>query len=403
VKSCDTVVPACWKGRATAACATLKQSLTNELRAARRFLFLQYETALGTAVNATPVFEALRKAVPEAQVTVLSSGVPYEVLTNNPYVDSLISTPHPLKDWIGGVGFFLTNVRRRRREFDCVITDSGNRRSRLQMLCILSGIRYRVGFEARYTFNHASASYDPDKSILQNNLNLLSVLGHSCSHIEPSVFFTDSDIRGVCELCEGHAISLDRPVVAFQTQTSGGEPNQWFEDRFIQLADGFYQKARAQIVFVGTNSEVDRIQSIRRSMRAPSFSVAGRTTIPRLAALLSLCDLLVTLDTGTMHIGRAVKVPMLVIAHAKAPVNEWLPPTAEHIRILRRTDVDCTPCRTAPCVTRECMRRIQVTEVLDAALAHLEKFPSCAAARQDRLSRSVQASGHKSQLSTLVR
>jgi ADP-heptose:LPS heptosyltransferase len=359
------------------------------VRNVRRLLFLQYETALGTAVHATPVFEALRKAVPNAHITVLSSGVPYEVLKNNPYIDALISTPHPVKEWLAAVRFFLTKVRPRRHEFDCVITDSGNRRSRFQLLSILAAVRYRIGFEARYNFNHASIAYDACKSILHNNLRLVSLFGHPYDPVEPTVFFTAEDVLQVTKVLKGRSGSPSGARVAFQTQTSGGEPNQWFEDRFIELADALYRKTDAHVIFVGASSEVGRIESIRNNISAPSFSAAGRTSIPELAALLSMCDLLVTLDTGTMHVGRAVKVPMVVIAHGKAPEHEWLPPAAEHIRILRRTDVDCTPCRTAACVTRECMRRIQVGDVLDATIAHLQKFPPSLAEQQTRVAQSL--------------
>jgi ADP-heptose:LPS heptosyltransferase len=220
------------------------------------------------------------------------------------------------------------------------------------------------------------------------------LLGHVYNPVEPGVFFTQDDVQQVTNLLQRTSGSPPGPRVAFQTQTSGGEPNQWFEDRFIQLANALYRKADAQIIFVGASSEVGRIESIRKSMSASSLSAAGRTTIPELAALLSMCDLLVTLDTGTMHVGRAVKVPMVVIAHAKAPEHEWLPPASENICILRRADVDCTPCRTSACVTRECMRRIHVSEVLAAAFAHLQKFPASLAARQTRVEQSLrQATG----------
>src|SRR5215813_5869126 len=180
------------------------------------------------------------------------------------------------------------------------------------------------------------------------------------------------------------------------TQTSGGEPNQWFDDRFIALADSLYQQTGVQIIFLGTKSEVSRVETLRHRLRSPSFSAAGCTDIPALAALLSGCDLLVTLDTGTMHVGRAVRVPMVVLAPGKNPEHEWLPLAAEQIRVLRRADVDCTPCRTNPCVGRECMLRIQVPEVLEAILAHLQKFPCSAASRQSRVSQGLRPNGDPS-------
>jgi ADP-heptose:LPS heptosyltransferase len=360
-----------------------------ELRTARRFLFLQYETALGTAVHATPTYEALRRAVPDAHITVLSSGLPCEVLKHNPFIDALLRTPHPLKQRVAAAWYFLTRVRRNRHAFDCMLTDSGNRRSLFHFLTLIAGLPCRIGFGVRYDMNHVSMDYDPSKPILDNNLRLIGLLGHKYQRVEPSVFFTASEADEVEALLRQQGISEQKALVAFQTQTSGGEPNQWFDDRFVQLADTFYQQTDAQILFLGTKSEISKVEGIRKRMKSPSYSAAGRTTIPALAALLCKCDLLITLDTGTMHVGRAVKVPMVVIAPGKNPRHEWLPPQVPHIRVIRRSDVDCTPCQKNMCRTRECMRRIQVTDVLEAAILHLQRFPPSQAERQSREARAL--------------
>src|SRR5262249_28540433 len=162
--------------------------------------------------------------------------------------------------------FFLRKVRPRRDLFDCLITDSGNRRSRLQLLSLVAGVRYRVGFEARYDFNHVSIVYDPAKSILHNNLRLINLLGHASCDEEPAVFFREADIALANQFFQWHAASQPKPVIAFQTQTSGGEPNQWFADRFIKLGDALYQKTGAQIIFLGAKSETEQVESIRRSL-----------------------------------------------------------------------------------------------------------------------------------------
>src|SRR5262249_36798251 len=159
-----------------------------------RFLFLQYETALGTAVHATPLYEALRKAVPDAYVAVVASGIPFEVLRYNPHIDTLTLTPHPLKNWSASLRYFLTKVRHHRAQFDCVMTDSGNGRSHLHLLALLSGIPCRLGFKVPWDFNHASLSYDPNQSVLHNNLRLLGLLGYSYELVEPAVYFTRAEL-----------------------------------------------------------------------------------------------------------------------------------------------------------------------------------------------------------------
>src|SRR5260221_13502598 len=60
--------------------------------APRRFLFLQYESALGSAINATPVYEALKEAFPESFTAVACAGLNFQVLSDNPNIDHIIQT-----------------------------------------------------------------------------------------------------------------------------------------------------------------------------------------------------------------------------------------------------------------------------------------------------------------------
>jgi len=77
-----------------------------ELSAARRFLFLQYDTALGSAVTATPIYEALRLAMPDAYIAVACHGISQQALKHNPNLDEIFVTPDPLKEWRRAAGFF---------------------------------------------------------------------------------------------------------------------------------------------------------------------------------------------------------------------------------------------------------------------------------------------------------
>src|SRR5262245_23877084 len=161
--------------------------------AARRFLLLQYETALGTAVTSTPLYEALRKAVPDASITVACSGIPCEVLKYNPNIDEILRTPHPATEWVRTVAWFLARLRNQCGAIDCLILDSGNRRLRYALLALLSGARRRVGFDFPGAFNHASLFYEEQQSIVANNLRLAGLLGHRWEPTEPSIFFSESE------------------------------------------------------------------------------------------------------------------------------------------------------------------------------------------------------------------
>jgi len=358
-----------------------------KLSQARRFLFIQYETALGAAVDATAMFEAVHMIVPHSYVAVACSGVTYEILKHNPHIDAIYLTPHPLKACLQTVLFFLKRIRKQRNAFDCVILDSSSRRFRFSVLALLTGVPCRIGFKHDRDLHHYSIDYDPDSSFLSNNLRILALLGKSPGQIEPSVFYSKLDLRFVEEFFSKQGINPGGLLVAIQTQTSGGQPSQWYDERFAEVADNLYEELDAQILFVGKESERSDIERIRGRMRHPSYSAAGMTDITCLAAILSLCDLLITVDTGTMHVGRAVQLPMVIIAPAWQPAYEWLPIGMEKYLVLRRSQIHCAHCRLFFCATRECMDEIRTNEVISAAYLQLVRFPVSKDARSDRVSR----------------
>src|SRR6185369_16836691 len=102
-------------------------------------------------------------------------------------------------------------------------------------------------------------------------------------------------------------------------------------------------KYGAHILFVGTAPEAAAIDSLRAGLPFATTSVAGKTTITGLAALMSLTTVGLTLDTGPLHIGRSVGLPMAIIAPAWSPPMEWLPLDNDHFRILKNADMPEAP------------------------------------------------------------
>ena len=93
------------------------------------------------------------------------------------------------------------------------------------------------------------------------------------------------------------------------------------------------------LLLVGAGSERESVAQLAQQIGAGVQSVAGETSLPQLAALLSLCRVGVTLDTGTMHLGRAVGLKMVVIAPAWSPPLEWLPLNDPRFIILKNRDM----------------------------------------------------------------
>jgi ADP-heptose:LPS heptosyltransferase len=312
------------------------------LRQIKNFLLLQYPQALGTVIHATPLIPALRHAVPDCGIAVASSGFATEVFRNNPGVDHLFTTPTPFENLKAAV-----HSLRRQNPFTgvpyAVITSTGNERTRVAAQAILSSSPLRVGFTLAPQLYRAPLSFDRSSSQIANNLRIIEALGYSPRHFEPQVFFSEKDLAYAQQILADAGVQPGQSVAAFITQTSVTQRKSWRSERFRTAATFLSERYGAHILFIGTAAESPAIDELRAPLPFPTTNVAGKTKLPQLAALLSLCRIGLSLDTGPMHIGRAVGLPMVIIAPAWSPPIEWLPVGDPRFRILKNADLPSAP------------------------------------------------------------
>ncbi|MCK9367472.1 MAG: glycosyltransferase family 9 protein [Metallibacterium scheffleri] len=274
-------------------------------------------------------------------------------------------------------------------KYETVITTAFNRQPRRVFLALLSGARNCFGFADVPAVYDDFVIYDMKLSVAQNNLNSLLPLDINNINSELRIYFSGEDYRTAFSIFKKTSIDPDLPICILITQTSGGQPSDWWPDRFAQLADQLHRNSGLQVVFVGSKSDVVKIEKIRASMIEPSVSIAGLTDIPTLAAVMCISDVAVTVDTGPMHIGTAVGLPMILVASAWQSPHEWLPVGSQKVTILRSNDISCKECYKAYCATRECMEDIGVRDVYSNVVRKLAVYPPSAPARLQRVKDSM--------------
>jgi lipopolysaccharide heptosyltransferase II len=162
-----------------------------------------------------------------------------------------------------------------------------------------------------------------------------------------------------------------RPIVGVHA-SGGRESKQWHLDRFAEVARRLAAEQGATIVLTGSESDRPMVDEVRAALGATRvIDAAGALDLPSLAALLGRLDVLVTGDTGPMHLAAAMGTP--VVALFGPSHVERYGPLAPRQRILR-VDLPCSPCgqvRMPPERCRghvpDCMDGIQVDAVVRAA------------------------------------
>ena len=354
----------------------------NNLRQIRNFLVLQFESPLGSVMHATPFYEALKTAMPDAHVTVAASPTAASVLHSSPYIDRCAIVPDPYVSFGRAFAAARELVRTMPKGPHCIVTTIGNQRTRLAMLSLLVDDAIRVGYTLAPELYDVSLSFQPERGQIEGNLDVLRAIGQEVAFCEPHIFFTQHDVEHANQLLGPLSESPGTPRVAYVTQNSGGQRNQWSANRFLQVIGLLEKTCGAVPVFVGTHQDVESIESLRQQLANPGISLAGKTTIPQLAAVLAQCDLLVSLDTGTFHVARAVGLPGVVIAPAWQSPLEWLPVDHSHYRVLRGPSI-----ATAP--ADYWIEEVSPEQVVNASMDLLASFPATSAERALRVLRSL--------------
>jgi ADP-heptose:LPS heptosyltransferase len=348
----------------------------------RCFLFLQYETALGSTVHATPVYEALKLAVPDAKIIVACGRLGFEVLRHNTFVDYLIQTPDPYTHLFKAAKFLRSYLREQQLAPEAIVTNVGNVRRTISLLAFLAAKALRVGYSLAPSLFHFNLEQDRSISLIANNLRLIGLMGYAYSSVEPRVAFSSPDLAKAEEWLRQHGVGSDAPRIVFITQTSPTQQKGWPADRFVAVVDHAISKYGANTIFVGTSPEAAAIESLRNQILGKTSSLAGQTTIPALAALLASSDLAVTLDTGNMHIARSVGLPMIILAPAWDPGTEWLPWGFDQFRIFKGDDIPLAPAGYQ-------ILEVDVREVVESMNNLLTKYPPSATARSQRVERGL--------------
>jgi heptosyltransferase-2 len=209
-------------------------------------------------------------------------------------------------------------------------------------------------------------------------LHLVSILGANPEPLPPRLEVTPAEIQtaesSLLSLAQTASIPIGQfapPLwLAFNPSAAYGPAKRWPVERFatviLQVCERF---PKAVWIAVGGPEDSQVCNDVIRLARSPVFNCAGRTSLRELMAMLKLSRVLLTNDSGPMHVAAALGTPVVVPFGSTSPelTAPGLPGDARH-QILR-ADVPCSPCFRRECpIDFRCMTGISVETVLEAVL-----------------------------------
>jgi len=159
------------------------------------------------------------------------------------------------------------------------------------------------------------------------------------------------------------------PWIGLNPGAAFGTAKRWIPERYAAVGDILSRRARVRVAIVGGPAERPLAERIASGMRSRPRVLCGETSLPDLVGVLSHLRLLITNDSGPMHLAAALGVPVVAIV---GPTNwrETAPWGPGH-RLVHEP-VDCAPCKLRECpIDHRCMRRVTVDRVVEEAEAVL--------------------------------
>lgn len=186
-------------------------------------------------------------------------------------------------------------------------------------------------------------------------------------HLSPS---GEAENRSA-ELLEELGVDPNGPLIGLNPGAYYGSAKRWFTDRYASLAQKLIDAFAVQVLIFGSAGEARFGQEISDQMKDQPYLAAGRTDLSMLLWLLSRCQLLITNDSGPMHLAAALNVPQVALFGSTDEVATG--PFSRRAHVIHK-HVECSPCLLRECpIDLRCFTRIEVDEVFDLCRKILEE------------------------------
>jgi heptosyltransferase-2 len=327
---------------------------------------------LGDAVMASPLLTDIRAAFPKAKLTVMCQKSMVGLFSHDPDVDETLSFVKP--NSMRARGEIIDRLRA--KHFDLGILLTGSFSSAWWFW--RAGIPSRVGFAKdgrRFLLTHPAQLPPTWQSFHQVDVYkfILIELGILKSRTRPRLFCSEADMtraRGILKASgfEGKYLIGINPAAAY------GPAKCWPKERFIEVSKRLVAQDNVSLLFFGDSASkpvVDEIcEQIPGIASGKVINLSGKTTLKELVCLIRQCSVMLTNDSGPMHIAAAVGTPLVALFGSTNDVVTG--PFTNKATVINKR-VSCSPCYLRRCpIDFRCMKRIESDEVFERVISWIE-------------------------------
>ncbi len=328
---------------------------------------------LGDAVMCEPALRGLRGLFPDAQISLLVKPGMADLFAGHPAVTRVLT--YDAKGCHAGIsGKWALAKQLRRSRFDLAVLFQNAFEA--AALTFLAGVPRRYGYatDGRSLFLSDPITV-PDRHPPVHQVryywDLLKPLGLTGDPLAPELAVLPEEEQAIAQRFAQGGVGSSDLVIGINPGSTYGGAKRWLPERFAEVTERLcrtIRESRGQsvcVVIFGAKGEERLGQEIAACLSSRSLVLSGMTTIRELMAALKRCSLLLTNDTGPMHIASAFQVPVVAIF---GPTDWRTTSPFDSAHTIVRQPVDCAPCLLRECpIDHRCMTGVAVEQVYEAS------------------------------------
>jgi heptosyltransferase-2 len=332
---------------------------------------------IGDAVMSLPAIEALHARFPNSEIVLVSKPWVSDLYWNHPVVSQQIVYDAE-GEHRGARGFWKLVRKLRSERFDAAILLQNALQAAWMAWC--AGIPVRIGYarDGRSSLLSEAVEIPPPEAYGHQAYYYLQLLIRSGLIENPQtvqevhLHLAEPERRWAVNQLQTAGLGGQRFLIGICPGASFGAAKRWLPDRYAKLADRLIDALGADVLIFGSHAERPLAEAVAQAMEHTPLLVAGKTTLREFMALLAKCHLVITNDSGPMHLAAALGLRLLAIFGS---TNERATgPLGLRARIIKHP-VECSPCGLRECpIDFRCMTGISVDDVYAAALESVRNF-----------------------------